>query len=426
MNVLVVEDEPTTRMLLRRVLEREFDASVTEAANGNEAIEALARSKFAFVVLDLQMPVMDGVETLEAVRRFPELGALPIIVMTVERNEARVRRVVELGISDYLTKPLDVARVVDRIRRLVTKLMAASGAADPPHASSADGPPLVVVDGRAEFRRFVAHAFGPGRTVIEADSGMAALKACFEHHPAAVLVGSDIGVIGPALLARKLRRDLHLSHTRVIGLTAGESRSRPGEGDFDGFVPRTASSERFVENVLKWLGPLPPRMAGEVPMLREELAATVEQVMGMLFGTAVEVSSNPALIGTGPGVEGRVRLSRGADAPVDLVFSCRHTTAQAMGVSLAGGSSPGTAGEAIESAITTLCNVVAGRLRHVMAQPGREVATSLPVVQFAESLAVPPDGGDGRLDLSFQAASEEMSFRVSLVQPDSDAGSAAA
>ena len=423
MNVLVVEDEPTTRMLLRRVLVREFDATVAEATNGHEAIEALAKSKFAFVVLDLQMPVMDGVATLEAIRRFPELAALPIVVMTVERNEERVRHVVELGISDYLTKPLDVDRVSERLGRLVAKLASAATA---PGGAAAPGRSVVVVDGRSDYRRFVAHALTPGRDVLEAESGLAALKTCFETRPAVVIVGSDIGLIGPELLAHKLRHDLRLAETRIIGVLPGESHRRLGVGDFDGFVPRTANAARFAEAVAACLGPRPPAMAAAVPDLREQVVAAIEQVMGMLFAMAVEVSEDPDVVGAGPGIESRVRLSGGPDKQMDLVFSCRHATAHAMGAALSGSSSAGVADEAIESAITTLCNVVAGRLRRVLSTSDRQVETGLPVVQFAESLAEPSVGIDGRLDLRFRAPRDGMAFRVTLLHTGTGADSAAA
>jgi CheY-like chemotaxis protein len=122
---LIVDDDATTRALLTRILRVELGCEVAEAAHGAEAMGLLQRQRFDLMVLDVLMPVMDGIGTLERVRRVPALLALPVIVLSAVRDEARVRRLVQLGIAGYLVKPLRPAEVVDRLKRLVPTLEAA-------------------------------------------------------------------------------------------------------------------------------------------------------------------------------------------------------------------------------------------------------------------------------------------------------------
>ena len=77
MRALIVDDEPTVRLLLGRILRREVDCAVTEATNGIEALDLLSRDHYDFVVIDIMMPIMDGLETLEAIRSTPELRNRP-------------------------------------------------------------------------------------------------------------------------------------------------------------------------------------------------------------------------------------------------------------------------------------------------------------------------------------------------------------
>ena len=107
---LIVDDEPTVRLLLSRILRREVDCVVTEATNGIEALDLLASQRYDFVVIDVMMPIMDGIETLEAIRRTPDLRHLPVMVLSAVREEAQVRQLVALGVSAYLTKPAAAVR----------------------------------------------------------------------------------------------------------------------------------------------------------------------------------------------------------------------------------------------------------------------------------------------------------------------------
>ncbi len=106
MKVLIADDEPMTRSLLRRVLTRECGCTVSEAGDGLAALSSCGSTPPDLIVTDLRMPVMDGIELIEALRQVPALAAIPVVMMTAAREQGPVHRAIELGVTDYLLKPL--------------------------------------------------------------------------------------------------------------------------------------------------------------------------------------------------------------------------------------------------------------------------------------------------------------------------------
>ena len=127
MKVLVADDDPTSRTLLRRLLIRDYDCAVTEVENGLEALTQLDRQHFSVLLLDVQMPVMGGLEALEAIRGSSH-SSLPVVMLTAERGETVVKKAVGLGITDYLIKPLKPNWVGERLAQVMHSLVSDAGA----------------------------------------------------------------------------------------------------------------------------------------------------------------------------------------------------------------------------------------------------------------------------------------------------------
>jgi two-component system, chemotaxis family, chemotaxis protein CheY len=106
-NVLLVDDSPAMRSFLRRVLELSGlpVGTCLEAGNGQEALELLGRQWVDVVVTDLNMPVMDGEQFVRVVEQDESLRAIPVVVVSTDRTEGRVRRMIALGAKGYVAKP---------------------------------------------------------------------------------------------------------------------------------------------------------------------------------------------------------------------------------------------------------------------------------------------------------------------------------
>jgi CheY-like chemotaxis protein len=106
--VLVVDDERLNRMLLRRALEGE-GWTVAEAADGRTALDVLRSETTDVVLLDIVMPELDGYATLTAIKADPSLDHLPVIIISGVDELDSVVRCIEMGATDYLTKPFEPA-----------------------------------------------------------------------------------------------------------------------------------------------------------------------------------------------------------------------------------------------------------------------------------------------------------------------------
>src|ERR1700736_6569513 len=103
--VLLVDDTPANLVALQAVLES-LDVRTVEARSGAEALELVQREPFAVVVLDVQMPGMDGFETAKRMRELPGGRQLPIVFLTaIHRDEQYAKRGYATGAADYITKP---------------------------------------------------------------------------------------------------------------------------------------------------------------------------------------------------------------------------------------------------------------------------------------------------------------------------------
>lgn len=120
LKILIVDDSELNRELLAGMLEDEYE--IYQVENGKKAIDILEenREQFKLVLLDINMPVMDGYEVLSIMKRRKWLDKLPVIVISAEISGESVKKVYELGASDYFVRPFNVAIVLRRVRNTIT------------------------------------------------------------------------------------------------------------------------------------------------------------------------------------------------------------------------------------------------------------------------------------------------------------------
>lgn len=120
LKILIVDDSELNRELLAGMLEDEYE--IYQVENGKKAIDILEenREQFKLVLLDINMPVMDGYEVLSIMKRRKWLDKLPVIVISAEISGESVKKAYELGASDYFVRPFNVAIVLRRVRNMIT------------------------------------------------------------------------------------------------------------------------------------------------------------------------------------------------------------------------------------------------------------------------------------------------------------------
>jgi CheY-like chemotaxis protein len=119
--VLVAEDDHLTLKLIGARLRNE-GLEVLEAANGREALELLHKYRVDLVSTDLLMPAMDGFQLIRAIRQLPGTqGRLPILVVSVNRNEDEMVKCLAVGADDYMTKPISCQLYIEKLWRLYSR-----------------------------------------------------------------------------------------------------------------------------------------------------------------------------------------------------------------------------------------------------------------------------------------------------------------
>ncbi len=117
--VLIVEDSSAVRAFVRAALEDAGTATVEEAESGFEALRVLPRARFDLVILDINMPDINGLEVVAFMRRTPSLEAIPIIVISTESSDKDRARAISLGANAFLQKPFGADALVDLVQTTV-------------------------------------------------------------------------------------------------------------------------------------------------------------------------------------------------------------------------------------------------------------------------------------------------------------------
>jgi signal transduction histidine kinase/DNA-binding response OmpR family regulator len=267
LRILVAEDNPANQRVALRLLER-LGHQADLAASGREVLERLARSAYDVILMDVQMPEMDGIEATRAICAQWPAGARPrVIAMTAEAMEADRHACLAAGMDDYVVKPVRLerlARALDQCRRVTDR----SGAAAPPAAGA---PGAVAVDtrllreleaelGGAEALRQVIATFLDGSPrFLAALRDAAALNDATSMGQAAHALKSSSAMLGAIALSTQCEALERASRSgavidaadrvaaieglyRAATLALEAAAARPATGDCGGALPRRQST----------------------------------------------------------------------------------------------------------------------------------------------------------------------------------------
>jgi len=122
MKILVVDDFATMRKVVRNLLKQVGYENITEAEDGAIALRVLKSQKVDFVISDWNMPNMNGLELLKAVRADGDLAKTPFLMVTAEALQENVIAAVKAGVSNYIVKPFTAEVLNEKIKKIVEKL----------------------------------------------------------------------------------------------------------------------------------------------------------------------------------------------------------------------------------------------------------------------------------------------------------------
>ncbi|GJL67375.1 MAG: two-component system response regulator [Nitrospirales bacterium] len=125
MKVLVVDDMSTMRRIVKNVLRQIGFTDIMEAENGQDALTKLKGGGFGLVVSDWNMPVMQGIELLRAVRGDAELKTLPFLMVTAEAQKENLIEAVQAGVSNYVVKPFTAEVLQGKLEKIFANVQPA-------------------------------------------------------------------------------------------------------------------------------------------------------------------------------------------------------------------------------------------------------------------------------------------------------------
>jgi CheY-like chemotaxis protein len=119
---LIIDDDPTVRAYLNRIISKKFGNSIQMVENGAEGLKYLQNSNPDVILLDISMPVMDGVEFLKTMRMIEKFKNTPVIILTAINERDIIGEMIGLGISDYILKPIRAEYTYERIQKAIETL----------------------------------------------------------------------------------------------------------------------------------------------------------------------------------------------------------------------------------------------------------------------------------------------------------------
>lgn len=419
MKILIVDDDPAARLAIKRLVVRDFMAATTEAENGLDALDTLSRERYSLVLLDLQMPLMDGFETLQAIRGCADTASLPVAVMSIIRDEAQVRAIIKLGISDYFIKPLKLKQMSPRISRILQAWQQSQrvtqGSACDAHLDRTS--PVLLVDADPDFRHFCTNVLSPRVPFVAVDSGARALKQCLQSPPAVILIGGDTGMPRPELLVQKIRTVHRLDLTQLIAVAPASLlgtvlKSAP----YNGGLPRTFVPDVFLDHFNRLFTPGTPlkRLLEVFPAFRLSTITAIEQVFGMMLGLEVTVDAADYPWADEKEVHATQSLSAFQHGlELNLHLCMKAADAHEVTGRMLAQDGLYSSDDDVFATLREVCNIVTGRLQQGLAGRGLLVKLEMPRAQLTEQSDRSWVTGEDVMTIHFRA-SNGLAFLVGV------------
>jgi two-component system, cell cycle response regulator len=237
--ILTVDDSKTIRLIVARAF-KTFACEIFEAADGVEGLTVAQRERPDIIILDLTMPIMDGVEMLTKLKADPDLRAIPVVMLTAESGRENVLRIAKLGVRDYLIKPFKEELIVERVGRVID-LKARNEAAA--RTKRFDDPlQVLVVDDKPAIIEQVQTALASTTWTVQGASQTGqAVDSCSQALPDIILVSLSLPEGGGFILFQMLRANVRTKSIPIVALsvkTASDEQTRSQQLGFNGIITK--------------------------------------------------------------------------------------------------------------------------------------------------------------------------------------------
>lgn len=251
MKVLIIEDDGTQRLFLKRFLQKKLGYTVFEAINGLEGLSIMQEEKPDLILLDVMMPVMDGREFLEVVRQDHNYDSIPVVVLSAANEKSLVARLIKLGVTDYLVKPISTTVARRRLENIVKKYKSDEQPAECHTIAKRPGKmeKLLLIHRDTKFREWFKSLFSNRFDIIEENNGIDGMRIYLNNRPAIVCIGEGLKLLNEQMLARKLCALNEENKTGIYLITERENDLSESEKEcFDGFIKLSYNNGEFLKS----------------------------------------------------------------------------------------------------------------------------------------------------------------------------------
>jgi len=214
--ILTVDDSKTVRIIVKKAF-KTYDCEIIEASNGVEGLATAAKETPDVILLDVTMPVMDGVEMLTKLKSDPTLKGIPVIMLTAEGGRDNVLKIAKIGVRDYMVKPFREEVLVEKVGRIIDLKPLSEG---PVKAKSIlDSASILVVEDKPAIVQQIQDGLKhtPWKITGVNTTGEA-IDFCGRGQPDLVMISLSLADEAAFTLFRLIRTNVKTKYTPIFGL----------------------------------------------------------------------------------------------------------------------------------------------------------------------------------------------------------------
>lgn len=252
--ILTVDDSRAVRIIVKKAF-KAYDVEVAEATNGVEGLSAASSEKPDLIILDVTMPVMDGVEMLTKLKSDPLLKNIPVIMLTAEAGRENILKIAKIGIRDYIVKPFKDEMLLDKVGRVIELTTKDTGSTV---KKGIDDPfEILVIEDKPAIIAQIEKGLKPENWHIHGVSTSSeAIDFCNKQVPDIAIMSLSLPDDGAVNIFRYMRSNNNLKYVPVFGLsvkTATEEQDKARGAGISQIVHKPINFGDLEDRIVKAL-----------------------------------------------------------------------------------------------------------------------------------------------------------------------------
>ena len=252
--ILTVDDSKTVRIIVRKAF-KTYDCEILEAGNGVEGLAVAAKETPDLILLDVTMPVMDGVEMLTKLKADPALKAIPVMMLTAEGGRDHVLKIAKIGVRDYLVKPFKEELIIERVGRIVD--LKPKGVTNAKAKRFDDPLTVLVVDDKPAISDQIIHGLADTPWSVQGRSTAGeGLDYCNKSVPDVVIVSLNLPDNAAFTFFQMLRAQPKTKSVPVFAMcvkTASDEQARAQQSGFTGIITKPIDFDEVKSRIARSL-----------------------------------------------------------------------------------------------------------------------------------------------------------------------------